>query len=134
MIVRRIEIIKGAAFSAWGSALGGVINIITKEPGTTSRPTGTVSAPYGGHASQDYAVDAKGRAGNWWGATDSPAYSNRHYNTFIWELSGRKSLPLKDGCTLEFFGVVHNLFNGSQYSDSWAPNAPRWLAAALIKM
>ncbi|MGB9080875.1 MAG: TonB-dependent receptor plug domain-containing protein, partial [Desulfuromonadaceae bacterium] len=29
-IVERIEIIKGAASSAWGSALGGVVNIITR--------------------------------------------------------------------------------------------------------
>ena len=31
-IIERIEIYKGAASSAWGSSLGGVINIITKEP------------------------------------------------------------------------------------------------------
>jgi len=30
--IERIEVYKGAASSAWGSALGGVINIITKEP------------------------------------------------------------------------------------------------------
>ncbi len=30
--IERIEIYKGAASSAWGSALGGVVNIITKEP------------------------------------------------------------------------------------------------------
>lgn len=30
--IERIEIIKGAASASWGSALGGVINIITKEP------------------------------------------------------------------------------------------------------
>ena len=35
--IERIEIYKGAASSAWGSALGGVINIITKNP-EASRP------------------------------------------------------------------------------------------------
>lgn len=30
--IERIEVYKGAASSAWGSSLGGVINIITKEP------------------------------------------------------------------------------------------------------
>lgn len=36
-IIERIEVYKGAASSAWGSAMGGVINIITREP-TLSRP------------------------------------------------------------------------------------------------
>src|ERR1700690_1214796 len=31
-MIERIEIIKGPASSAWGSALGGVINVITKNP------------------------------------------------------------------------------------------------------
>jgi vitamin B12 transporter len=31
-VIDRIEIYKGAASSAWGSSLGGVVNIITKEP------------------------------------------------------------------------------------------------------
>ena len=36
-IIERIEVYKGAASSAWGSAMGGVINIITREP-TLARP------------------------------------------------------------------------------------------------
>jgi vitamin B12 transporter len=31
-IIERIEIVKGSASSAWGPALGGVINVITKSP------------------------------------------------------------------------------------------------------
>jgi vitamin B12 transporter len=31
-IIERVEIVKGAASSAWGQALGGVINVITKSP------------------------------------------------------------------------------------------------------
>ncbi|MCI5208754.1 MAG: TonB-dependent receptor, partial [Candidatus Electrothrix sp. ATG2] len=42
-IIKRIEIIKGAASSTWGSALGGVINIITKDVGHSSRPTGNIN-------------------------------------------------------------------------------------------
>ncbi|MBA4395604.1 MAG: TonB-dependent receptor, partial [Desulfobacca sp.] len=37
-IIERIEVIKGPASSAWGSALGGVVNIITKPAGTAARP------------------------------------------------------------------------------------------------
>ncbi|HLD29275.1 MAG TPA: TonB-dependent receptor plug domain-containing protein, partial [bacterium] len=40
-IIERIEMIKGPASSAWGSSLGGVINIITKPAGTAARPAGS---------------------------------------------------------------------------------------------
>ncbi len=46
-IVKKIEIIKGPASSAWGSSLGGVINIITKETGDTTSPTGMVTVSGG---------------------------------------------------------------------------------------
>jgi len=45
--VKRIEIIKGPASSTWGSSLGGVINIITKDPGADRLPRGKVFASYG---------------------------------------------------------------------------------------
>jgi vitamin B12 transporter len=47
--IDRIEIYKGAASSAWGSALGGVINIITKEPDTKKPFSGDVRTSYGEH-------------------------------------------------------------------------------------
>jgi vitamin B12 transporter len=46
-IIQRIEVVKGPASSAWGSALGGIINIITKPAGTTKTPSGTLSMSYG---------------------------------------------------------------------------------------
>jgi vitamin B12 transporter len=61
--IERIEIIKGPASSAWGSSLGGVINIITKSTGYTSRPEGTVSLSYGGKDTGDYRADIAGEAG-----------------------------------------------------------------------
>lgn len=62
-IIKRIEIIKGPASSAWGSSLGGVINIITKDPGSKVRPEVTLSGSYGKNSSQDYRADAAGMAG-----------------------------------------------------------------------
>jgi vitamin B12 transporter len=62
-IIDRIEIIKGPASSAWGSSLGGIINIITKDTGNTSRPSVNLYASYGEGKSQDQRVDAAGRAG-----------------------------------------------------------------------
>ena len=62
-IIKRIEIIKGAASSTWGSALGGVINIITKDVGKTNRPTGSVNTSYGQANSRDISADAAGKVG-----------------------------------------------------------------------
>jgi vitamin B12 transporter len=48
-IIDRIEVIKGAASSAWGSALGGVVNIITKKTGRARRPSGELGLALGEH-------------------------------------------------------------------------------------
>ena len=62
-IIDRIEIIKGPASSAWGSALGGVINIITKNARESKRPKGMVSASYGEKNSRDYNGELSGSGG-----------------------------------------------------------------------
>ena len=46
--VDRIEVYKGDASSAWGSALGGVVNIITKEPQDSAPISGQVRVGGGG--------------------------------------------------------------------------------------
>ena len=38
--MKRVEVIKGAASSAWGSSLGGVINVITQDVGDSAVPKG----------------------------------------------------------------------------------------------
>ncbi|TWJ19871.1 vitamin B12 transporter [Geobacter argillaceus] len=45
--IERIEIVKGAASTAWGQALGGVVNVITKSPDPDRAVGGTASASYG---------------------------------------------------------------------------------------
>ncbi|MDD5285175.1 MAG: TonB-dependent receptor [Desulfuromonadaceae bacterium] len=62
-IVERIEIIKGAASSAWGSALGGVVNIITRSTGDKPLPNGMLSASYGEADSRDFAAELRGKNG-----------------------------------------------------------------------
>ena len=58
--IEKIEIIKGPASSAWGSALGGVINIITKA-GKDDGTAGMLSASYGQHHTGDYRAEASGK-------------------------------------------------------------------------
>ncbi len=45
--IERIEVYKGAASSAWGTSMGGVINIITREPDPTKPFGGEVQSSYG---------------------------------------------------------------------------------------
>ncbi|OGR07628.1 MAG: hypothetical protein A2511_16985 [Deltaproteobacteria bacterium RIFOXYD12_FULL_50_9] len=63
-IIKRIEVIKGPASSVWGSSLGGVINIITKDTGKTVTPRVTMSASGGEANTQDYNADIAARVGH----------------------------------------------------------------------
>ena len=58
--IEKIEIIKGPASSAWGSALGGVVNIITKS-GSMDNQGGTLSASYGTKNTDDFRAEARGK-------------------------------------------------------------------------
>jgi len=62
-IIKRIELIKGPASSTWGSAMGGVVNIITKDVGHGSRPSGSLTATYGEHNSREIRADLAGGLG-----------------------------------------------------------------------
>ncbi|MCK5509504.1 MAG: TonB-dependent receptor, partial [Desulfobacterales bacterium] len=63
-IIERIEIIKGPASSAWGSSLGGVINVITKSAGNSEKLGGSINASYGKSNSQDYRAQVASKAGS----------------------------------------------------------------------
>lgn len=59
-MIERVEIIKGAASAAWGSALGGVINVSTKSPATDRPAGGAASASIGEHATTDLRAELSG--------------------------------------------------------------------------
>jgi vitamin B12 transporter len=61
--IERIEIVKGPASSAWGSSLGGIINIITKSADAERKFGGTVSASIGERTTGDFRADAAGTTG-----------------------------------------------------------------------
>lgn len=62
-IIDRVEVIKGAASSAWGSALGGVINVITKSPEKGRAISGTATASIGERTTADASVQLSGTTG-----------------------------------------------------------------------
>jgi vitamin B12 transporter len=58
--IEKIEIIKGPASSSWGSALGGVVNIITKQ-GSLTNAGGMVSASLGKRDTDDFRAEVRGK-------------------------------------------------------------------------
>ncbi len=61
--IDRIEIIKGASSTAWGTALGGVINIITKSPNPDKTVSGMVSGSIGSKFTADSRAELSGTNG-----------------------------------------------------------------------
>ena len=59
-IIERIEIVKGSASSAWGQALGGIINVITKSPERGRIISGSASASIGNHSTADSGAELSG--------------------------------------------------------------------------
>lgn len=59
-VIERIEIVKGAASSSWGSALGGVINVITKYPQQERCFGGTGSLSLGSRETMDGRAELSG--------------------------------------------------------------------------
>ncbi|MEW6221339.1 MAG: TonB-dependent receptor [Thermodesulfobacteriota bacterium] len=53
-LVDRIEVIRGPAASAWGSGLGGVVNIITKGTGSSATPAATARLRLGEQGIQEH--------------------------------------------------------------------------------
>jgi Outer membrane cobalamin receptor protein len=105
-IIERIEIIKGPASSSWGSSLGGVVNIITKNAGNTTRPSGSLSASYGKRETQDYKAQVAGLAGPvgyylYAGRQDSDGLrASRSFETY--SLYSKFHLPISSKVNTEF--------------------------------
>ncbi len=59
-IIERVEIVKGPASTAWGSALGGVINVITKVPNRERTLSGSVAASIGERSTSDSGLELSG--------------------------------------------------------------------------
>jgi vitamin B12 transporter len=105
-IIQRIEVIKGPASSAWGSSLGGVINIVTKNIGNADNLAGSISASYGERSTQDYSAEISGKAGAvgyylFVGRQDSNGLRNDRYfenNSFY----SRFNIPISTDVKFDF--------------------------------
>lgn len=62
-IIERVEIVKGAASTSWGSALGGVVNVITKTPQLERPFGGLVSGSLGKRTTADTRGEVSGTMG-----------------------------------------------------------------------
>ena len=65
--IERIEVYKGPASAAWGSSLGGVINIVTREPDPTRPFTANARSSYGEHQTVRSRGTVSGVHGTWGG-------------------------------------------------------------------
>ena len=59
-IIERVEVVKGAASSAWGQALGGVVNVITKSPDRERGFGGSLSSSLGDRVTSDSGAELSG--------------------------------------------------------------------------
>src|SRR3989338_5397554 len=59
--IERVEIVKGASSSAWGSSLGGVINAVTKETGDSPTPQGTFTSSFAEFATTENSLELSGK-------------------------------------------------------------------------
>lgn len=62
-LIERVEVIKGAASAAWGPALGGVINVITKSAAPERQAGGALTSSYGERGTADLNGEASGALG-----------------------------------------------------------------------
>ena len=129
--IERIEIIKGAASSAWGSSLGGVINIITKSPDPERRFGGTSYASIGERTTSDLRAEVSGTLGRFGyyingsglisdGLTpNNNVHSGNLYSKFNWDITDRArlqfSLAYNKGLRGDGQDLTHDLYLNDRF-------------------
>lgn len=139
----RVEIVKGAASSLYGSnATGGVVNIISRSPEAGSHVR--LNARYGSHSLQSYGALATYRKGKIANSLDGRFDSqgeirfprrgdfSRAYATHSWNVKERATLTFSDDASLTaragYYWRQRNSTNATheRYSDISAGLSARW--------
>ncbi len=104
--IERVEILKGPASSSWSSSLGGIVNVITKEPALHASFSGAASFSGGENGTRDGRGELSGTVGRLGyylsgGNLQSNGFhpfnateNNNAYAKLRWNLSDRGSLRL----------------------------------------
>lgn len=102
--IERVEVIKSPSSAAWGSALGGVISVITKNPADTQLPSGSASFSGGENGTRDTRGELTGSVGRLGyylsGATlhsngfspNNATENNNLYAKLRWEIPGKGNI------------------------------------------
>ncbi len=77
--IQRVEVIKGGASSVWGPSLGGVINVITKSPGTDTQLHGNFTTSFAQFDTTQNSLSLNDKIGNL-GISSFGSYLNAHGN------------------------------------------------------
>lgn len=105
-IIERIEVIKSPASSAWSSAIGGIVNVVTKEPAQHAPFTGAASFSGGENGTRDTRAELSGTIDQFGyylsgGHLQSNGFrpfsateNNNLYAKLRWSLSDRGSIRL----------------------------------------
>jgi vitamin B12 transporter len=135
-VIERIEIVKGAASSVWGQALGGVINVITKAPEHGRLIGGSASAGIGKRATADSGAELSGTSdrlgyflsGGYLGSNgllpNTRFFSNNLYGKLIYDLYNHGQLS----ATLNYTNADRGEF---EFSPFKADDTVRYRNATL---
>lgn len=122
-VIERIEIVKGAASAAWGQALGGVINVITKGPEPERSAGVGFDTSLGSRTTTDSGVELSGTrsrlgyylSGGYLGSNGltpgTQFYGNNAYGRLLYDLPDRGQL----GLTLNYTQAQRGEFASTLY-------------------
>ncbi|MFH1479251.1 MAG: TonB-dependent receptor [Candidatus Omnitrophota bacterium] len=127
--VKRIEVIKGASSSMWGSSLGGVVNVITKDTGTALSPGGNITTSFAEFRTQKESIELSGGCGDlgYYSLTTymesggkglkDDVLEKKTFNKFSYDLREMGKLALS-------FGYTGSDVNSGEYPGEWFESKP----------